>query len=92
MIEIYIFFSYVFIVDARDGVVVDLLLPASAPLLLLEELGHTQHPKCKEDDIKLKIQVLREDTHKKGVFFSGRATKGVGRVNPPDHSAKNNFF
>ena len=28
---------------------------------------------------------LREDTHKKGVFFSGRTTKGVGRVKPPDH-------
>ena len=25
---------------------------------------------------------LREDTHKK-VFFSGRTTKGVGRVTPP---------
>ena len=25
-------------------------------------------------------------THlKKSVFFSGRTTKGVGRVNPPDH-------
>ena len=28
---------------------------------------------------------LREDTHKKVVFFCGRITKGVGRVNPPDH-------
>ena len=27
---------------------------------------------------------LREDTHKKA-FFSGRTTKGVGGVNPPDH-------
>ena len=35
---------------------------------------------------------LREDTHKKKFFFSGRATKGVGRVNPPDHKAKNTFF
>ena len=26
----------------------------------------------------------REDTHKK-VFFSGRNTKGAGRVNPPEH-------
>ena len=28
---------------------------------------------------------LREDTHKKVFFFSDRTTKGVGRVNPPDH-------
>ena len=28
---------------------------------------------------------VREDTHKKSVFFSGRTTKGVGKVNPPDH-------
>ena len=28
---------------------------------------------------------IREDTHKKNVFFSGRTTKGVGRGNPPDH-------
>ena len=33
---------------------------------------------------------VREDTHKKS--FSGRTTKGVGRVNPPDHLAKNQFF
>ena len=26
---------------------------------------------------------VREDTQ--SVFFSGRTTKGVGRVNPPDH-------
>ena len=25
-------------------------------------------------------------------FFSGRTTKGVERVNPPDHYAKNHFF
>ena len=31
---------------------------------------------------------LREDTHKKSCFFSGRTIKGVGRVNLPDHSAK----
>ena len=30
---------------------------------------------------------LREDTQK-SVFFSGRTTKGVGRVNPPDHKIK----
>ena len=35
---------------------------------------------------------LREDTYKKKVFFSGRTTKGVGRVNPPDHLAKNHYF
>ena len=29
--------------------------------------------------------LLREDTHKKKVFFSCRTTKGVGRVNLPDH-------
>ena len=28
---------------------------------------------------------LREDTHKKSDFLSGWTTKGVGRVNPPDH-------
>ena len=28
---------------------------------------------------------IREDTHKKSVFFSGRTTKGLGRINPPDH-------
>ena len=35
---------------------------------------------------------LREDTHKKRCFFSGLTTKGVGRVNPPDHKAKKHFF
>ena len=29
--------------------------------------------------------MVREDTHKKSDFLSGRTTKGVGRVNPPDH-------
>ena len=28
---------------------------------------------------------LREDPHKKSVFFSGLTSKGVERVNPPDH-------
>ena len=28
---------------------------------------------------------LREDTHKKKCFFSGRTTKSVGWVNPPEH-------
>ena len=29
---------------------------------------------------------VREDTHKKSFFFSGRTTKGVGRLTqPPDH-------
>ena len=32
---------------------------------------------------------LREDTQKK---ISGRTTKGVGRVNPLDHYAKNHFL
>ena len=33
------------------------------------------------------------DTHrKKSVFFSGRTTKSLGRVNPPDHQAKTTFF
>ena len=31
------------------------------------------------------IRPLREDTHKKVFFFSGWTTKGVRRVNPPDH-------
>ena len=36
--------------------------------------------------IKLKKNVkLREDTHKKSVFFSRRTTKGVGRLNLPGH-------
>ena len=30
----------------------------------------------------LKVK-LRDDTH--NIFFSGRTTKGVGRVNSPDH-------
>ena len=30
------------------------------------------------------LRSIREDTDKKS-FFSGRTTKGVGRVNPPDH-------
>ena len=33
---------------------------------------------------------LREDTHKKKGIFSGRTTKGVGRINPPDQ--KNTFY
>ena len=37
------------------------------------------------------LALLREDTHKKSVF-SGRTTKGVRRVNPPDHQPKNTFF
>ena len=32
-----------------------------------------------------KLHFIREDTHKKSIFFSGRTTKGEGRVNPPDH-------
>ena len=35
---------------------------------------------------------IREDTHKKSIFFSGRTTKGVGRVNPPTSKQKNTFF
>ena len=42
-----------------------------------------------------KSPYIREDTHKK-VFFSGRTTKGVGRLTPPptspDHYAKKHFF
>ena len=33
----------------------------------------------------IKLICVREDTHKKSVFFSGRTTKGVGRGNPRDH-------
>ena len=33
-----------------------------------------------------------EDTHEKSVFFSGRTTKGVGRVNPLTTKQKNTFF
>ena len=36
--------------------------------------------------------LLREDTHKKSGFLSGRTTKGVLRVNPPDHFGKKHFF
>ena len=35
---------------------------------------------------------LREDTHKKNVFFSGRTTKGVGRVSPLTTKQKTTFF
>ena len=35
---------------------------------------------------------LREDTHKKSVFFSGRTTKRGEGGNPRDHQAKNHFF
>ena len=31
------------------------------------------------------IHSIREDTHKKSIFFSVRTTKGVGMVNAPDH-------
>ena len=34
---------------------------------------------------------IREDTHKKGVLFSDRTTKGGERVNPPDLSNKTLF-
>ena len=36
---------------------------------------------------------LREETHKKS-FFSGRTTKGVGRLtpNPPPATTQNHFF
>ena len=38
-------------------------------------------------------QRAREDNIKKVFFFSGRTTKGVGRVNPPDHAlSKKTFF
>ena len=36
-------------------------------------------------NFSLQFIILREDKHKKKFFFSGRTTKGVGRVNPPDH-------
>ena len=35
---------------------------------------------------------LREDTHKKKFFFSGRTSKGVGRVKPLTTKQKNIFF
>ena len=35
---------------------------------------------------------LREDTHKKLFFFSGRTTKGVGRLNPTTTKQKKTFF
>ena len=31
------------------------------------------------------LSSLREDTHKKVFYLSGRTTKGLGRVNPSDH-------
>ena len=37
--------------------------------------------------------MVREDTHKKNVFFSGRTTKRVGGGgNPPDHLSKKTLF
>ena len=38
---------------------------------------------CQQEGLELIL--FREDTHKKKFFFSGRATKGVGRVKPTDH-------
>ena len=38
-----------------------------------------------EEKKRIPVAQLREDTHKKVFFFSGRTTKGVGRVNPPVH-------
>ena len=38
-----------------------------------------------------KPRQFREDTLKKKVFFSGRTTKGVGRVNPPSVSGHYNY-
>ena len=36
---------------------------------------------------------VRENTHKKSIFFSGRTNKGVGRVNlPTPLLKKNNTF
>ena len=49
----------------------------------MDEIEVLQHMLSKGKVIILVY--LREDTHKKSCFFSGRATKGVGRVNPPDH-------
>ena len=37
-------------------------------------------------------KTIREDTHKKGCFFSGRTTKGVGRVNTPLTTKQKNTF
>ena len=45
----------------------------------------------RSENVKLRItikemdrcELLREDTHKKSVFFSGRTPKGVERFNPP---------
>ena len=33
----------------------------------------------------MSTQYVREDTHKKSGFFSGRTTKGGEGGNPPDH-------
>ena len=38
------------------------------------------------------LPMVREDTHKKSVFFSGRTTKGVGRVSPLTTKHKKTFF
>ena len=39
----------------------------------------------------LDTDLLREDTHKKSFFFSGRTTKIVGRGNPPTTKQKHLF-
>ena len=47
----------------------------------------------KWDHVKGKnSHILREDTHKKKVFFSVGTTKGVGRVNPPPTTKQRTTF
>ena len=38
-----------------------------------------------EISLVVNCERIREDTHKKKCFYSGRTDKGVGRGNPPDH-------
>ena len=55
--------------------VLNTTLPFMAAGVLVTFFGYPHKSDC----------LVREDTHKKSVFFSGRTTKGIGRVNPPDH-------
>ena len=58
------------------------LVRASASSMLRE--GDWSHVRYLTLNFKKGYQ-FREDTHTKSVLFSGGTTKGVGRVNPPDH-------
>ena len=52
----------------------------------LKSISQRQYFKMKETkNMTIFAYTVREDTHKKSVYFSGRTTKGVGRGNTLDH-------